>query len=218
MISCTNKKEAVLIDPVIETLDRDLQIINSLGLKLTYAIDTHIHADHVTSASALREITKCKVAGPANDKLKCRDINFADNDSLIIGNSIEINAFHTPGHTDTHFSYTLDYNSDKILFSGDALLIDACGRTDFQSGSSEVLYNTIKKIFYTMSDKTKVFPAHDYNNKNSSTIFHQKKDNELIDFNISLKNYIQKMNNLKLAKPKKIDIAVPRNNACGVSS
>tara|TARA_B100000965_G_C19534982_1_gene732928 strand:- start:404 stop:1060 length:657 start_codon:yes stop_codon:yes gene_type:complete len=218
MISCTNKKEAVLIDPVIETLDRDLQIINSLGLKLTYAIDTHIHADHVTSASALREITKCKVAGPANDKLKCRDINFTDNDSLIIGNSIEINAFHTPGHTDTHFSYTLDFNSDKILFSGDALLIDACGRTDFQSGSSEVLYNTIKKIFYTMPDKTKVFPAHDYNNKNSSTIFHQKKDNELIDFNISLKNFIQKMNKLKLAKPKKIDIAVPRNNACGVSS
>ncbi len=193
MISCTNKKEAVLIDPVIETLDRDLQIINSLGLKLTYAIDTHIHADHVTSASALREITKCKVAGPANDKLKCRDINFADNDSLIIGNSIEINAFHTPGHTDTHFSYTLDYNSEKILFSGDASF-NRCMWAGLISNQdlSEVLYNTIKKIFYTMPDKTKVFPAHDYNNKNSSTIFHQKKDNELIDFNISLKNYIQK--------------------------
>tara|TARA_Y100001949_G_C15924088_1_gene302622 strand:+ start:337 stop:993 length:657 start_codon:yes stop_codon:yes gene_type:complete len=218
MISCTNKKEAVLIDPVIETLDRDLQIINSLGLKLTYAIDTHIHADHVTSASALREITKCKVAGPANDKLKCRDINFLDNDSLIIGNSIKINAFHTPGHTDTHFSYSLNYNSEKMLFSGDALLIDACGRTDFQSGSSEVLFNTIKKIFYSMPDNTKVYPAHDYNNKSLSTIYHQKKDNELIDFDISLKNFIKKMNNLKLAKPKKIDIAVPRNNACGLSN
>ena len=218
MISCTNKKEAVLIDPVIETLDRDLQIINSLGLKLTYAIDTHIHADHVTSASALREITKCKVAGPANDKLKCRDINFLDNDSLIIGNSIKINAFHTPGHTDTHFSYSLNYNSEKMLFSGDALLIDACGRTDFQSGSSEVLFNTIKKIFYSMPDNTKVYPAHDYNNKSLSTIYHQKKDNELIDFEISLKNFIKKMNNLKLAKPKKIDIAVPRNNACGLSN
>ena len=218
MISCKNKKEAVLIDPVIETLDRDLQIINSLGLKLTYAIDTHIHADHVTSASALREITKCKVAGPANDKLKCRDINFLDNDSLIIGNSIKINAFHTPGHTDTHFSYSLNYNSEKMLFSGDALLIDACGRTDFQSGSSEVLFNTIKKIFYSMPDNTKVYPAHDYNNKSLSTIYHQKKDNELIDFDISLKNFIKKMNNLKLAKPKKIDIAVPRNNACGLSN
>ena len=218
MISCKNKKEAVLIDPVIETLDRDLQIINSLGLKLTYAIDTHIHADHVTSASALREITKCKVAGPANDKLKCRDINFLDNDSLIIGNSIKINAFHTPGHTDTHFSYSLNYNSEKMLFSGDALLIDACGRTDFQSGSSEVLFNTIKKIFYSMPDNTKVYPAHDYNNKSLSTIYHQKKDNELIDFDISLKNFIKKMNNLKLAKPKKIDIAVPRNNVCGLSN
>ena len=215
LISCPDKKEAVLIDPVIETIERDLHILKSLGLKLTYAIDTHIHADHVTSASALREITNCKVAGPANDNLKCRDINFKDKDSLTLGASLEIKAFHTPGHTDTHFSYVIEHNDRNILFSGDALLIDACGRTDFQSGSSRELFNTIKKFFYSMPDDTRVYPAHDYNNKSCSTIFHQKNDNSLIDHKINLKNFIQKMNDLKLDKPKKIDIAVPKNNKCG---
>ena len=95
LVSCQEKQEAILIDPVLESLDRDLSIIEKLNLKLTYAIDTHIHADHITSASALREIVGCKVAGPANDNLKCRDINFKDADSLLIGNSIKMEAIHT---------------------------------------------------------------------------------------------------------------------------
>ena len=215
LISCQEKQEAILIDPVLETLDRDLSIIKRLNLKLMYAIDTHIHADHITSASALREILGCKVAGPGNDKLGCRDINFKDSDNMFIGNSIKMEAIYTPGHTDTHFSYVINYKSEKFLFSGDALLIDTCGRTDFQSGSSKELYNTIKNIFYKMPDTTKVFPAHDYNKNNFTTIFEQKRSNLLINDSINIENFIYKMNDLNLDKPKKIDIAVPRNINCG---
>ena len=217
LISCPEKSEAVLIDPVIETLKRDLLILDSLNLKLTYAIDTHVHADHVTSAAALREITNCKIAGPAKDNLNCRDINFKNGDNLVIGNSINIEAIYTPGHTDTHFSYVLNNKNEKFLFSGDALLINTCGRTDFQSGSSKDLYNTIKKIFYSMPGNTKVFPAHDYNSNNFSTIKAQKKDNSLLNEKISIEEFIENMENLKLDKPKKIDIAVPRNNKCGIN-
>ena len=217
LISCQEKQEAILIDPVLETLSRDLRILETLNLKLVYAIDTHIHADHVTSAAALREISNCKVAGPANDALKCRDINFKNNDSIIIGNSIKLEAIHTPGHTDSHFSYMINHASDKLLFSGDSLLINSCGRTDFQSGSSKELYNTIKNIFYKMPNDTKVYPAHDYNNNSFSTIIDQKQDNTLINENINMRNFISSMDNLDLQKPKKIDFAVPRNNICGAT-
>ena len=217
LISCQEKQEAILIDPVLETLDRDLRILESMGLKLTYAIDTHIHADHVTSASALREITKCKVAGPANDKLKCRDINFKHRDNLIIGSSLKLEAIHTPGHTEAHFSYVLNNKFDKFLFSGDALLINTCGRTDFQSGSSEELFNTIKKTFYSMPNETRIYPAHDYNNNNVTTIKEQKKYNTLINENIKIRDFVNNMLNLKLDKPKKIDFAVTQNNKCGAN-
>ena len=216
LISCQEKHEAVLIDPVLETLNRDLKILESMGLKLTHAIDTHIHADHVTGAAALREITSCKVVGPSNDRLKCRDINLNDKDKIIIGSSLELEAIYTPGHTDSHFSYVLNHAYEKFLFSGDALLINSCGRTDFQSGSSVDLYNTIKKIFYSMPNNTKIFPAHDYNNNNFTTIKEQKKTNTLINENISIKDFVNSMSNLDLDKPKKIDFAVPQNNKCGI--
>jgi glyoxylase-like metal-dependent hydrolase (beta-lactamase superfamily II) len=134
---------------------------------------------------------------------------------LIIGNTIKLKAIYTPGHTDTHFSYTINHRDDKFLFSGDALLINACGRTDFQSGSSKELYNTIKNIFYKMPENTIVFPGHDYNKNNFSTILEQKKVNTLIDDSISVEKFIDNMNKLKLDKPKKIDIAVPKNMDCG---
>lgn len=216
LISCQDKQEAILIDPVLETLQRDLKIIEDMNLKLIYAVDTHIHADHITSASALREITNCKIAGPENDNLKCRDINLKDEDFLLIGNNLKLEAIYTPGHTNTHFSYVLKNKFEDFLFTGDSLLIDSCGRTDFQSGSSEDLYNTIKNKFYTMPDDTKIFPAHDYNKKNSSTIYEQKKCNALINDKVDIKDFKEAMKNLKLDKPKKIDIAVPHNNKCGV--
>jgi len=215
LIACQEKQEAILIDPVIEAIHRDIKILDSLGLKLKYAIDTHIHADHITGAAALREITGCKIAGPGQDNLRCRDINFSHNDEIIIGNTLKLNAIYTPGHTDTHFSYMLKKNNEELLFSGDALLIDSCGRTDFQSGSAKQLYKTIKEIFYKMPDDTKVYPAHDYNNKSFSTILDQKRDNILINEKIELTAFISKMDNLNLENPKKIDISVPKNNNCG---
>ena len=215
LISCQEKQEAILIDPVIETISRDLKILDALGLKLKYAIDTHIHADHITSAAALREITGCKIAGPKQDNLRCRDINFSHNDELIIGNTLKLKAIYTPGHTDSHFSYILKKNNEELLFSGDALLINSCGRTDFQSGSAKQLYRTIKEIFYKMPGNTKVYPAHDYSNKSFSTIFDQKIDNILINNETEEDNFISKMNSLNLDNPKKIDISVPKNNNCG---
>ncbi len=215
LISCQEKQEAILIDPVIETISRDLKILDALGLKLKYAIDTHIHADHITSAAALREITGCKIAGPKKDNLRCRDINFSHNDELIIGNTLKLKAIYTPGHTDSHFSYILKKNNEELLFSGDALLINSCGRTDFQSGSAKQLYRTIKEIFYKMPGNTKVYPAHDYSNKSFSTIFDQKIDNILINNETEEDNFISKMNSLNLDNPKKIDISVPKNNNCG---
>jgi len=216
LISCQEKQEAILIDPVLETLQRDIDILNNLNLKLAYAIDTHIHADHVTSAAALREITNCKVAGPANDNLKCRDINLKNKDNIVVGSTVLLEAIYSPGHTNAHFSYMLNHNDNKLLFSGDALLINTCGRTDFQSGSSRELFNTIKNIFYKLPDDTKIYPAHDYNNKNYSTIKDQKNDNSLIDEKTNVENFVNKMKNLKLDMPKKIDYAVPINNNCGI--
>ncbi|MBT7542617.1 MAG: MBL fold metallo-hydrolase [Gammaproteobacteria bacterium] len=216
LISCQEKQEAILIDPVLETLQRDIDILNNLNLKLAYAIDTHIHADHVTSAAALREITNCKVAGPANDNLKCRDINLKNKDNIVVGSTVLLEAIYSPGHTNTHFSYMLNHNDNKLLFSGDALLINTCGRTDFQSGSSRELFNTIKNIFYKLPDDTKIYPAHDYNNKNYSTIKDQKNDNSFIDEKTNVENFVNKMKNLKLDMPKKIDYAVPINSNCGI--
>lgn len=202
-------KQAILIDPVLETIERDLKLITELGLKLMYVLDTHIHADHITSAGKIREITHVKTCVGKNSASLCADILLKDGDELRFGQHT-IKALETPGHTDGCMTYMI---GDK-LFTGDALLIRGNGRTDFQQGSAEKLYDSIHKLFDLKGDFT-VYPAHDYKGHTKTTIELEKKFNPRIGGGKSKAEFVKIMSELKLANPKKIMEAVPANMACG---
>ncbi|MBH32480.1 MAG: Zn-dependent hydrolase [Gammaproteobacteria bacterium] len=217
LLACQEKKLAILIDPVLETVQRDLNILNELDLKLDYTIETHIHADHVTGSFKLKEKTGCNIAGPLIDDLPCRDIQIKDNDKLVFGNLV-IRAIYSPGHTNTHFSYIYESPNNKdnsLLFSGDSLLINSCGRTDFQSGSNKDMFNTIKNIFYKLPEETLVYPGHDYNKNSYTTIGTSREKNPVINNETTIKEFIENMDSMDLSPPKKINIAVPINEKCG---
>ncbi|MAR82032.1 MAG: Zn-dependent hydrolase [Gammaproteobacteria bacterium] len=214
LLSCQEKKETLLIDPVMETFERDLKVLHQLKLNLTHVLETHIHADHITSASKLREFTNCKIGGPKEDNLNCRDFHISHDDLFEVG-KIKIRSIFTPGHTDAHYSYMLQSDNNNFVFSGDSLMIGSCGRTDFQSGSNDKMFNTIKNFFYKLDDHSVIFPAHDYNNVNRTTIHYSKNNNHIIKENTSLKDFKDSMNNLGLDEPKKMHIAIPLNMKCG---
>jgi len=214
LLSCQEKKETLLIDPVMETFERDLKVLHQLKLNLTYVLETHIHADHITSASKLREFTNCKIGGPKEDNLNCRDFHISHDDLFEVG-KIKIRSIFTPGHTNAHYSYMLQSDNNNFVFSGDSLMIGSCGRTDFQSGSNDKMFNTIKNFFYKLDDHSVIFPAHDYNNVNRTTIHYSKNNNHIIKENTSLKDFKDSMNNLGLDEPKKMHIAIPLNMKCG---
>ena len=198
----------------METFERDLKVLHQLKLNLTYVLETHIHADHVTSASKLREFTNCKIGGPKEDNLNCRDFHISHDDLFEVG-KIKIRSIFTPGHTNAHYSYMLQSDNNNFVFSGDSLMIGSCGRTDFQSGSNDKMFNTIKNFFYKLDDHSVIFPAHDYNNVNRTTIHYSKNNNHIIKENTSLKDFKDSMNNLGLDEPKKMHIAIPLNMKCG---
>jgi sulfur dioxygenase len=201
----------VLIDPVISSMERDLVEIQRLGLKLAYSLDTHIHADHITAALELKKKAGSKIAAPAFDRLPCADIGIEEDKPFKVG-SITLHPLHTPGHTDGHFAYLLN---DRI-FSGDALLIDGCGRTDFQNGDADALYKSVREKLFTLPDDYLVYPAHDYKNRRVSSIAQEKKRNPRLGEDKTLKQFKEIMANLDLPYPKFIDYAVPGNKQCGV--
>ncbi len=211
LIGCESTGSALLIDPVLPTWERDLQAVQALGLKLAYTLDTHIHADHITSAQKLKQVAGSKIAGPGLDHLPCTDVYIKHGQPFQLG-SIRLHPLHTPGHTDNHFAYRLD---DR-LFSGDALLIDACGRTDFQNGNADTLYTSIHQHLFSLPDETLVFPAHDYEGRHVSSIAQEKDRNPRLGGNKSREEFVAIMQGLKLAYPKFIDYAVPGNKQCGV--
>lgn len=213
LLADSDSREAVLIDPVLETVDSDIKLLNDLGLKLKYVLDTHIHADHVTGAGELRKRTGAKSAVSAIANVNCVDIPLQDQEELAFGN-FKIKALETPGHTDSCLSFVCE---DKV-FTGDALLIRGTGRTDFQQGSSEKLYNSITQKLFTLPDETTVYPGHDYRGILSSTIGLEKKLNPRIGGGKSKQEFTKIMSELKLANPKKIHEAVPANLGCGVKS
>jgi glyoxylase-like metal-dependent hydrolase (beta-lactamase superfamily II)/rhodanese-related sulfurtransferase len=205
-------KEAVLIDSVVETVDRDLKLIGELDLKLKYVLDTHIHADHVTGAGEIRRLVEGVVtAVPRNASVPCADIHLADGDEVKFG-SFTIRALETPGHTDASLSYLCE----DMVFTGDALLIRGTGRTDFQGGSAEELYDSVTKKLFSLPPDTKVYPAHDYKGFTSSTIEMEQKHNPRLGAGKSKQEFVKIMSELKLAYPKKIDVALPANQACGL--
>lgn len=209
-------KEAILIDTVKEQVARELKLIDELGLKLTYVLDTHVHADHITGAADLREKTGCKTAVGKGANVQCADIILNDGDEISFG-SFKIKAIATPGHTDTCMSFYVEGQDGAtgMVFTGDCLLIRGCGRTDFQQGSNEKMYHSITNKLFSLPDNTIVFPGHDYQGRTRSSIAEEKAHNPRIKLGTSLSEFSEIMNNLKLAPPKKIQIALPANLVCG---
>ncbi len=211
LVACEETRLAVLIDPVLPTWERDLSILNSLGLKLAYTLETHIHADHITSALRLKKEVGSKIALPAIDRLPCADVDIEEGKPFGVG-SVTFTPLHTPGHTDGHFAYVL---GDRV-FTGDALLIDGCGRTDFQNGDAAVLYQSVREKLFTLPEDTFVFPAHDYHGRHVSTVAQERQRNPRLGQERSLADFVKIMAALELPYPKFIDHAVPGNRQCGV--
>lgn len=214
LLGCPDTGLAVLVDPVAETLERDLAVLKELGLRLAYTLDTHIHADHITSSCRLRQLTGSKIALPAMERLACADVGVAEDRPLQVA-AMTLQPIYTPGHTDTHHCYVLDHGGTKRIFTGDALLIDGCGRTDFQNGNTEALYRSVREKIFTLPADTLVYPAHDYQHRHVSTIGQERDRNPRLGGDRTLEEFATIMAELKLAYPKKIDIAVPANRACG---
>ena len=214
LLACPVTGEAVLIDPVVETLERDLGELQHLGVRLAYTLETHIHADHVTSSCRLRERTGCRIALPAMEHLPCADIGVAEDVPLRVG-SLTLQPVFTPGHTATHHCYLLEQGGAQRIFTGDALLIDGCGRTDFQDGNAGALYRSVRERIFTLADETLVYPAHDYEHRHVSTVAQERQRNPRLGGDKSLDEFAHIMANLNLPYPEKIDFAVPANKLCG---
>ncbi len=217
LLADPRSKEAVLIDPVLETVDRDLKLIDELGLDLVLVLDTHVHADHITGAGTIRKRLggRVKTAVGAGAKLSCVDILLVDGQQLRFGENV-ITALATPGHTDSCTSYYLPTRTGGMVFTGDALLIRGTGRTDFQQGSTDVLYDSVTKKLFTLPEGTAVYPGHDYRGLTVSTIATEKKLNPRLGGGRSKEEFKKVMSELKLAYPKKIAQALPANLECGL--
>lgn len=203
--------EGAIIDPVLETFDRDLQLIKELGIELLYTIETHAHADHITSSGKFREQVGARIVYGASSGIEAIDVPLGDGETISLGH-YQIRAIATPGHT----SGCTCYFVDGRLFSGDTLLIRGCGRTDFQNGDPGQLYDSITGKLFVLSDDTIVYPCHDYNGRTRSTIGEEKRWNPRLGGNRSRQEFVDLMNNLNLDMPKRINEAVPANMSVGI--
>jgi glyoxylase-like metal-dependent hydrolase (beta-lactamase superfamily II) len=210
LLADSDTKEAILVDPVLEQVERDRKLLQELGLTLRYCLETHIHADHITGTDKLRQMTGCLGIVPEHAQASCADRHIKDGETLQLG-SITIKAIATPGHTDSHMAYLV--NSDRVL-TGDALFIRGCGRTDFQSGDAGTLYDSVTQRLFALPDDTLVYPAHDYRGHTVSTIGEEKQWNPRFTGR-TREGFIEFMGNLNLPDPKKIMEAVPANEMCG---
>ena len=211
LLGCEATGEALLIDPVVNSIDRDLEVVRALGFRLAYTFDTHIHADHITGALHLKERVGSKIAAPAMERLPCVDVGVVEGTPFHLG-SIELHPLHTPGHTDGHFAFLC---GDR-LFSGDSLLIDGCGRTDFQNGDAGALYESVTGKLFGLPDETLVYPAHDYASRHVSSVGQEKRRNPRLGGGRTVDEFKAIMAGLDLPYPNFIDYALPGNRACGV--
>jgi sulfur dioxygenase len=203
-------REAMAIDSVDRQVERDLKLIKRLDLKLRYALETHAHADHITGAARLIEATGALAAAPSGCGIAPANVQLQDGDVLLFGAAEQLRALHTPGHTAGSMSYAWR----DCVFTGDALLIDGCGRTDFQGGDAGALYDSIHGRLFTLPDITRVYPGHDYRGNAVSTIGWEKRHNARLA-NRSRADFIEFMAHLDLPRPKMIDVAVPANRNLG---
>jgi sulfur dioxygenase len=198
-----------LVDPVREQLARDLARVDALGFKLVYTLETHIHADHVTSGNALAEQRGSRPVLHLHSPVSCEALRVKQGDHFSVG-GIDVAVLETPGHTPESVSFLFD----RRVLTGDALMIGTCGRTDFQGGDPGTLFDSVHAQLFTLPDETLVFPAHDYHGRTQSTIGHEKRHNERLS-NRSRSDFVTLMNQLDLPPPRKIDEALPANLRCG---
>ena len=205
LIASAEGREALIIDPVLENVHQYIELLKQLDLRLVKVIDTHIHADHVTGASKLKDITKCSTIMGDHTPAESVEIKVKDDEYINLDN-LKIRAMYTPGHTSDSYCFLMD----NQLFSGDTLLINGTGRTDFQNGSATAAYNSIFNKLLRLPEDTLLYPAHDYKGEKVSTIGKEKKQNPRLQVN-SVDEYVEIMNNLNLKKPKEIDFNVAKN-------
>ena len=204
-------REAILFDCVEQRFDRDIALLRRLGLTLRYVVETHTHADHVTAAGRVRDATGAQTVAPFMCGISPADVQLAHGDKLHFGAGQEVLAIHTPGHTAGSTSYLWRGN----VMTGDTLLIEGCGRTDFQSGDAGSLYDSVHERLFTLPDDMRVWPAHDYRGNTVSTIGHEKRHNPRLAGR-DRASFIELMGSLQLPRPKMIDKAVPANRLLGL--
>ena len=209
LIASSKGREALIIDPVLENVSDYIILLKELDLRLVKVIDTHIHADHVTGASKLKDITKCSTIMGDHTPADAVEIKVKDDEYINLEN-LKIKAMYTPGHTSDSYSFLMD----NYLFSGDTLLINGTGRTDFQNGSSKDAYHSLFHKLLKLPEETILYPGHDYNGKKSSTIGKEKEHNPRLQVK-NVDQYIEIMSNLNLSKPKMIDHNISRNLKLG---
>lgn len=203
-------KVAILVDTVLEQVERDQRLLTELGLTLSYCLETHIHADHITGTAKLREMTGCEGIVPEHAQVACANRFIRDGETLTLG-TVSIQAIATPGHTNSHMAYRIN---DTHLLTGDSLFIRGCGRTDFQSGDAGTLYDVVTQRLFTLPDHTLVYPGHDYRGLTVSTIGEEKQWNPRF-LGRNRQEFIEFMASLNLPDPLKIMEAVPANQRCG---
>ncbi|XP_061185363.1 persulfide dioxygenase ETHE1, mitochondrial-like [Saccostrea echinata] len=211
LLADPDTKEAILIDPVIDTVARDTKLVKDLGLNLKYAVNTHVHADHITGTGLIKkQIPTCKSVISAASKAEA-DVKVKEGDKLTFG-KYEIEVKSTPGHTNGCVTYV--WHEKAMAFTGDAVLVRGCGRTDFQEGSSETLYNSVHEKIFSLPPNYTLFPAHDYTGQTSTTVAEEKTMNPRLTK--SKEEFVRIMKELNLPYPKQIDKALPANLVCGL--
>jgi len=214
LLADPNTREAILIDPVLEQVERDTKLLSELGLTLLYTLDTHVHADHVTGSGQLRERLGSQSVVSAAAGVDCVDIAAQHGDQIRFG-SYNLEVRSTPGHTSGCLSLVLEDGSRTLAFTGDALFIRGCGRTDFQEGDPKTLYQSVQEQIFSLPDHTVIYPGHDYRGHRSSTVGEERAFNPRLNDQIEEAQFVAIMDGLNLGYPKKIDVAVPANLACG---
>ncbi len=213
LLADAGTREALLIDSVLEQLERDCSLLEELGLRLAYALETHVHADHVTASGRLRERLGARIGVGARAGVANAELALSDGDEVRAG-SVRLEVMHTPGHTSGCVAYLC--RERGMVFTGDTLLIRGCGRTDFQQGDPRALFRSVRERIFSLPDETLVYPGHDYKGRTVSTVAEEKRFNPRLRLERSLEEFVATMRGLRLAYPKRRDVAVPANLLSGL--